>query len=208
MEYTPLNAPPGRIVMQRVGKPSYRLILFLHIAFKVTSCLLYLLSNLLLDKNAFASPFVLVLIVLSADFWLTKNLSGRLLAGLRWWSVPDENTGAMAWRFEAWTPEERAVAVGVQVNAFWTALVMHQAFWVLMLLTTIFTLKPGWFVLTLIACMLNGANLIGYVRCRLQQKSSESDGLRLFPRLRDAVTGLFKVNAYTRGEPATAIPGF
>ena len=34
----------------------------------------------------------------------------------RWWSVIDDETGKMSWKFEAWTPEERQVAYTSQVS--------------------------------------------------------------------------------------------
>ena len=52
--------------------------------------------------------FVIVILFLSMDFWLTKNLSGRLLAGLRWWNHVDEKTGKMKWYYECWSNEDRA----------------------------------------------------------------------------------------------------
>ena len=55
--------------------------------------------------------FVTITILLSADFWFVKNVSGRLLAGLRWWNVVDEGSGnQMSWRFESWTREDRQLA--------------------------------------------------------------------------------------------------
>lgn len=34
--------------------------------------------------------FILVTILGAIDFWVVKNISGRLLVGLRWWSAYDE----------------------------------------------------------------------------------------------------------------------
>ena len=106
-EYTSLTVDQSRVVEQRVGKPSQHALLFCHFAFKGVATALYLFSGLL--GVSFITTFVFVLILLSVDFWLVKNLSGRLLAGLRWWSVTDSETGKMTWKFEAWTPEERQV---------------------------------------------------------------------------------------------------
>jgi hypothetical protein len=51
------------------------------------------------------------------DFWLTKNVSGRLLCGLRWWSATDPDTGLLKWQFEAWTSHERQLAQQTQVRS-------------------------------------------------------------------------------------------
>jgi hypothetical protein len=34
--------------------------------------------------------FILVIILSALDFWTVKNVTGRLLVGLRWWSDYDE----------------------------------------------------------------------------------------------------------------------
>ena len=57
----------------------------LHVAFKLVAVLLYLLT-----LHSFITTFILVTLLLSADFWVVKNICGRLLAGLRWWSIVDE----------------------------------------------------------------------------------------------------------------------
>lgn len=34
--------------------------------------------------------FIFVIILSALDFWTVKNVTGRLLVGLRWWSDYDE----------------------------------------------------------------------------------------------------------------------
>lgn len=34
--------------------------------------------------------FICVMILAAIDFWVVKNVTGRLLVGLRWWSEYDE----------------------------------------------------------------------------------------------------------------------
>lgn len=41
-----------------------------------------------------------VILLLSADFWTVKNITGRLLVGLRWWNYVDDD-GKSHWVFEA-----------------------------------------------------------------------------------------------------------
>ena len=94
-------------VEQKRGKPYYKILLFWHIAFKTIAIVLYLGSSIF--RLGYIATFILVVVFLSMDFWLTKNVSGRLLAGLRWWNHVDEQTGKMKWHYECWTPEERAV---------------------------------------------------------------------------------------------------
>ena len=75
----------SRVVRQRQGRPSHGSVVILHVAFKLVAVLLYLLT-----LHSFITTFILVTLLLSADFWVVKNICGRLLAGLRWWSIVDE----------------------------------------------------------------------------------------------------------------------
>ncbi len=67
----------------------------------------------------------------------------------------------MVWRFEAWSREERQVAYQSQVSLFWAGILAQQVLWTVLLLSAVFQLKLGWLVITVIAFLLNGANLYG-----------------------------------------------
>lgn len=41
-----------------------------------------------------------VVLLLAADFWTVKNITGRLLVGLRWWNKVNED-GSSEWVFES-----------------------------------------------------------------------------------------------------------
>ena len=53
-----------------------------------------------LFPDSFALAFVVIVLLLSFDFWVVKNVSGRLLVGLRWWSHIKED-GTEEWIFES-----------------------------------------------------------------------------------------------------------
>jgi len=44
--------------------------------------------------------FVIITMFLAFDFWTVKNISGRLLVGLRWWNEINED-GTNSWLFES-----------------------------------------------------------------------------------------------------------
>lgn len=68
-----------------------------HILFKVLAFAIYLLFA---NAMGFILSFVVLTILLSMDFWTVKNISGRLLVGLRWWNHVDED-GQSHWVFES-----------------------------------------------------------------------------------------------------------
>ena len=95
------------VIEQKRGKPHHKVLLFVHIALKTIAIVLYLGSKLF--HLGYITTFIGVVLFLSMDFWLTKNISGRLLAGLRWWNHVDEKTGEMKWYYESWSAEERTI---------------------------------------------------------------------------------------------------
>jgi hypothetical protein len=71
---------------------------FFHLAFRVSAVVVYILCGLF--GNSFITSFVIVILLLSVDFWTVKNITGRLMVGLRWWNYVDDN-GESHWVFEA-----------------------------------------------------------------------------------------------------------
>lgn len=51
-------------------------------------------------SDSFIASFVTVVLLLSMDFWTVKNITGRLMVGLRWWNYVDDD-GKSHWIFEA-----------------------------------------------------------------------------------------------------------
>lgn len=41
--------------------------------------------------ESYLGTFVGTVLLISIDFWVTKNLTGRKLVGLRWWSQITDN---------------------------------------------------------------------------------------------------------------------
>lgn len=71
---------------------------FFFLAFRTGALLTYLLGSFF--SNNFTLIFVLVILLLAFDFWTTKNVSGRLLVGLRWWNEI-QHDGSNKWVFES-----------------------------------------------------------------------------------------------------------
>lgn len=64
----------------------------------MTAVVAYLLCGWFSDS--FITNFVVIVLLLSFDFWTVKNVSGRLMVGLRWWNYVDED-GNSHWVFES-----------------------------------------------------------------------------------------------------------
>ena len=44
--------------------------------------------------------FLTVILLLAFDFWTVKNVTGRLMVGLRWWNKVEDD-GTSTWVFES-----------------------------------------------------------------------------------------------------------
>lgn len=58
----------------------------------------YILSALFF--NSFVIIFVVTVLLAALDFWVVKNVSGRILVGLRWWNEIND-LGESVWKFES-----------------------------------------------------------------------------------------------------------
>lgn len=131
-----------------------------HVLFKALAVLTYCFAG------AFTSNFVLVcvlcILLLAFDFWTVKNVSGRLLVGLRWWNYVKED-GATEWVFES--TEDLSEIADADRRLFWAALYAPAAVWGLFLLTALIGLKLQWLIVIAAAIALSGANIVGYTKC-------------------------------------------
>ncbi len=70
-----------------------------HVLFRFAAIFTYLFGSLIFNGN-FVLVSVLCILFLAFDFWTVKNVSGRLLVGLRWWNEIKDD-GSSQWIFES-----------------------------------------------------------------------------------------------------------
>lgn len=150
-----------------------------HAFFKIASVFYYFTCTWVFQVHNFIINFVVLLLLVSADFWITKNVTGRFLVGLRWWNdVSDEGDG---WRFETLEEGQRTVS-STDKTVFWVAQVVYVVVWLVAPVLLIFNLsKWPYLLIIVIAIFMGGSNLYGYFRCSREAK----EALR---KSRDAVT--------------------
>lgn len=169
----------GRPPMQRKTFKHPVAVLF-HVIFKFTAFVFYLFGGLF--GQDFISTFVAIILLISMDFWVVKNVTGRLLAGLRWSNYIDD-VGNSHWIFEnknvardqeaqdgglaSFQEELRGHEGTADSSIFWSALIIAPMLWLLLMLVSIFRLNVQWFMLVALASVLSLSNLYGYIRCRL-----------------------------------------
>ncbi|XP_069558837.1 Golgi apparatus membrane protein TVP23 homolog B [Brachyistius frenatus] len=142
---------------------------FFHLFFRTSAILVYLLCDIF--SSRFIACMVTIILLLSCDFWTVKNVSGRLLVGLRWWNQVDDD-GKNHWVFESKKAERVNTTSSAESRIFWLGLVVCPIFWILFVFSTIFSLKIKWLAVVTMGLVLQWANLYGYVRCKMGGESN------------------------------------
>jgi len=132
--------------------------------FKTLAVLSFLLLGIFGVSDALI--FIIVVILNAFDFWFVKNVSGRILVGLRWWNEVKDD-GTEVWIFES-DHEKRATSI--DTTLFWTSLYITPCFWGVFLIIELIGLSLVWFLVCLISFVLTFSNTVGYYKCSGEQK--------------------------------------
>lgn len=149
-----------------VCRASHPIAAFFHIAFKGAALGVYLFGAIFFGLE-YVNTFVITVLLLAADFWTVKNVTGRLLVGLRWW-VKIRDDGSNEWRFES-APATR-VQSALDSRIFWTSVTLAPVVWGTFAALAFIRLSLDWFLIDAVAVGLTGANLIGFYRCSAAAK--------------------------------------
>ncbi|CAF1117330.1 unnamed protein product [Brachionus calyciflorus] len=102
------------------------------------------------------------------DFWTVKNITGRLLVGLRWWNHIDES-GQSKWIFENRKTNQNNMSVlesTTEATIFWLALFIADIVWVTFLFISILTFSFKWMTIIIVGLILNISNTYGFLKCK------------------------------------------
>ncbi|KAJ3066396.1 Golgi apparatus membrane protein TVP23 A [Podochytrium sp. JEL0797] len=131
-------------------KSSHPTVLFFHLLFRTLAIVFYMFSWLI--TSSFVTTFIILILLLSFDFWTVKNVTGRLLVGLRWWN------------------ENRPINA-TDSSVFWFSLYAAPAIWFVFGLGALLRLSFQWTLCVVVALVLNMANVVGYTRCHKDAQS-------------------------------------
>ena len=110
-----------------------------------------------------------VVILAAVDYWVVKNLSGRLLVGLRWWVDFDE-LGEEHWKFECKVNERDVNPANEKV--FWWTLVLFSLIWSVLLVINVLRLD----IQNITICLFCGStlvfNLYSFYKCSKVQSEN------------------------------------
>jgi len=162
---------------------------FFHLLFRTLAIIAYLLCGWF--SQSFIGPFIAIILLLSLDFWTVKNITGRIMAGLRWWNYVNDE-GDCVWKFETSGPEKEGSFSKAEIQIFWFGLIASPVVWGLLFFTAFFQFELRWLVLVIIGLVFTGSNLLGYLRCRLGSSVAGAAHTYLQQSVVQNITGLFK----------------
>lgn len=132
-----------------------------HVLFKVAAILTYDFGTLFTEN--YVLIFVLCVLLLAFDFWTVKNVTGRLMVGLRWESRMRDD-GSSFWVYEAL--EDKSRISSIDSTIFWGAMWISPALWCGSLVLGILKFNIAWVLIVVVALSLNLVNLMGFIRCK------------------------------------------
>ncbi|KAG7491216.1 hypothetical protein MATL_G00000560 [Megalops atlanticus] len=163
------DAEDDDVRKSRKSKIKHPLASFFHLFFRVSAILVYLLCELL--SSSFIACMVTIILLLSCDFWTVKNITGRLMVGLRWWNQVDDD-GKSQWMFESRKGTGKNPPSDSESRLFWLGLIVCPIIWVIFAFSSLFSFKIKWLAVVVMGVVLQGANLYGYVRCKVGSRTS------------------------------------
>uniref|UniRef100_A0A2C9VC16 Golgi apparatus membrane protein TVP23 n=1 Tax=Manihot esculenta TaxID=3983 RepID=A0A2C9VC16_MANES len=96
---------------------------------------------------------------------LFKNVSGRILVGLRWWNEIDD-MGESVWKFESLDQESLARLNKKDSWLFWWTLYLTAVVWLVLGIFSLIRLQADYCLITGVCLTLSLANIIGFTKCR------------------------------------------
>mmetsp|Transcript_38399 Transcript_38399/g.43593 ORF Transcript_38399/g.43593 Transcript_38399/m.43593 type:complete len:277 (-) Transcript_38399:191-1021(-) len=141
-------------------------VMVFHLLFRTVALIMYILEGLL--GSIFSGMITLIVIILcaAADFWVIKNISGRKLVGLRWWSYINDD-GQEVWIYESNSRAEEVNSWDEKV--FWITLWVYPIIWLVLAVSSILSLQFG--IATIVVnLVLTFANLWGFRKCDNHKK--------------------------------------
>lgn len=144
-----------------------------HVLFKTGALLIYLFGGVI--GLSFVNMFIVVVLLLAFDFWTVKNVTGRLMVGLRWWWEETED-GTNMTRYES--NENPGSVSRSDYVIFWYSMYLAQLCWILFGLKGLLSFDVGDLLMVGVGLVLTGSNILGYWRCSKEQQQRLQAGLQ------------------------------
>lgn len=168
------------IIASILNSATHPTICLFQVLFKVLAFLSFIFGPFFFrffSNNSFILTFFLTSILLSLDFWTVKNVTGRILVGMRWWYEITKD-GETVWMFENCNESKNTntnVSSSTDKSVFWVTTYGWALLWVVIIVFQFLSLKFQWISLSVIAITLSFSNLIGYTKCIRSSRNIQKD---------------------------------
>ena len=150
-------------------KSTYPMISLLTVLIKLASIISFFLFSIFLSNEAIIM-FIVVLFG-ACDFWITKNISGRFLAGLRWYNLLKSETNTEIWVFEGKKENDSNM---INRSIFWYSLYINDIIWIVLFIWEFIRLRFDWSFICLILIIFSFTNTYGFYKSsKIQQKGTK-----------------------------------
>ncbi|KAL2536916.1 Golgi apparatus membrane protein-like protein ECHIDNA [Forsythia ovata] len=119
--------------------------------------------------DSFVIIFVVTVLLAALDFWVVKNVSGRILVGLRWWNEINEE-GESVWKFECLDQESLARINKKDSWLFWWTLYLSAVLWLFLGIFSLVRFQADYLLVVGVCLTLSIANIVGFTKCRKDAK--------------------------------------
>jgi len=156
-------------------KSSQPLALILHCLFKFCAFVIYIFGGFFLGSAHSGANFIIItvscILFLAADFWVVKNITGRLLVRLRWWNMLSADGMSTRWVFESdETPSDNVINPFDKL-VFWSVLYTTPLLWGALFFIGLLKFNLGWLINDVVGLVLSASNVYGYWKCSSEQKA-------------------------------------
>jgi len=126
---------------------SHPIVAVVHVLLKLSPLFIYIMGTILNYTGVgFVLIFVISVLLLAADFWWTKNVSGRRLVGLRWWTTTREDGMGTDWLFES-RVDGKSEVNAADSRIFWTSLNAAPLSWSVLFFMGLVRLRFQWLLM-------------------------------------------------------------
>lgn len=142
----------------------------LHVCFKLLSAIFYFFGPILFrntksKENDFILTFAITFFLVSVDFYLVKNITGRFLVKMIWWNDIREDYSN---NFIFYSTEEANINQ-LEKNIFWYSLYAYFILWLIQTIQMLISLQICWFLLCILCLTLSFCNLFNFWKSSKEQ---------------------------------------
>jgi len=170
-QYAPTSSDAEAGITGILRQSAHPIALMFLFFFKIAAIVMYILGGYF---NNYVLSTVIVVVLLSMDFWNCRNVSGRVLVGLRYWNQVDED-GESYWVFESRDPSRPANPIDSRM--FWIALYAFPVLWIGLLIIAVVKLNLDSVPTIVLALIFNVTNVIGFTYADRDAKEKWASGM-------------------------------